>query len=74
MGVIKMAKALRDVGKQATVALVPRVGKVKNGWDIGDAFDAGFTLKDIQAAEAGAKQQQQWAEMIASRVSHCSIF
>jgi hypothetical protein len=71
IGAIKIAKALRDVGKQATVALVPRVGEVKKGWDISDAFDAGFTLEDIQQAEADAKQQQQWAKQVAEVVCDC---
>ncbi|MGB3191012.1 MAG: hypothetical protein WBB43_16510 [Limnoraphis sp.] len=66
-----MAKALRDVGKQATVALVPHQGEVKKGWDISDAFDAGFTLEDIQQAEADAKQQQQWAKQVAEVVCDC---
>ncbi len=66
-----MAKALRDVGKRATVALVPHRGEVKKGWDISDAFDAGFTLEDIQQAEADAKQQQRWAEMVACVVCDC---
>ncbi|WP_413166828.1 hypothetical protein ACL6C3_09035 [Capilliphycus salinus ALCB114379] len=59
------------MGKQATVALVPRVGEVKKGWDISDAFDAGFTLEDIQQAEADVKQQQRWAEMVACVVCDC---
>ncbi len=68
LGARKMAKALQDIGKKATVAKVPHKGEVKKGWDINDAFDAGFGLKDIQQAESDAKQQNLWASEVAEVV------
>ncbi|MEL7039251.1 MAG: hypothetical protein AAFO04_27110 [Cyanobacteria bacterium J06592_8] len=71
IGASQMAQALRDVGKKATVALVPHRGEIKKGWDISDAFDSGFTLKDLQTAETEAKQQQHWAKQVAEVVCDC---
>ncbi|GGA02368.1 hypothetical protein [Okeania sp. KiyG1] len=68
-GAKKMAKALQDIGKKATVAEVPHAGEVKKGWDISDAFNAGFDLKDIQQAETEAKHQDIWASEVAGVVT-----
>ncbi len=68
VGARKMALALQDIGKKATVARVPHTGEIKKGWDISDAIDAGFELEDIQQAEIDAKQQDLWASEVASVV------
>lgn len=60
IGAEKMANAIRNIGKQATVALVPhREGNIIEGWDISDALKSGFTLKDIEKAEVEAKQMPE---------------
>ncbi|MEL4897401.1 DNA polymerase [Crocosphaera sp. Alani8] len=55
-GAAKMVNALSEVGKKSVRATVPYEGQVKEGYDLSDAMDAGYSLSDIHEAASIARQ------------------
>ncbi len=49
-GASKMVEGLSEVGKKGTIATVPHQERVKDGYDVSDALDAGVTLPDFHKA------------------------